>query len=127
ERTRLLDDAVRVAHADRFGRFAWVGSTEGRTAEARERFQRALDVWEEWWRDVLLAGAGGEGLVNRDREAVLREEGKLYQASDIVRFLQSLLKTREWLYANVDPTLALENLMLDLPRPSTGQAAVARR
>jgi DNA polymerase-3 subunit delta' len=115
ERTKLLDDALRVAHADRIGRFGWARENEGRTAEVRERYLRVLDVWEEWWRDVLLAVAGGEGLLNRDREAALREEGRLYKASDVVRFLQVLLKTREYLYANVDPQLALENLMLDLP------------
>jgi hypothetical protein len=32
--------------------------------------------------------------------------------------LRALLDTREYLYANVDPQLALENLMLDLPQPA---------
>ena len=121
ERTKLLDDALRVAHADRVGRFGWARENEGRTAEVRERYLRVLDVWEEWWRDVLVAVAGGDGLLNRDREATLREEGRLYAADEVVRFLQGVIKTREYLYANVDPQLAIENLMLDLPRaPATG-------
>ena len=115
ERKAMLDDAVRIAHAGRVERFNWAKEAEGRSAEVRERYLRALDVWEEWWRDVLLAGAGGDAVVNRDREPVLRREGKMYRASDIVRFLQALIQTREHLQANVDLQLALENLTLDLP------------
>jgi hypothetical protein len=46
----------------------------------------------------------------------LREEGRLYAASEVVAFLRTLGQTREYLYANVDPQLALENLILGLPR-----------
>jgi DNA polymerase-3 subunit delta' len=130
ERGSMLDEAVRLAHAGRFERFAWAKEAETRGA-SRERFLRELDVWEEWWRDVLLVGASsaalrpfddaqggkplGERLINRDREPLLREEGRLYQAPEVVAFLRSLLKTREHLQENVDPQLALENLTLDLP------------
>jgi DNA polymerase-3 subunit delta' len=117
ERTEMLDEAVRLAHAGRFERFAWAKEAEGRAAGLRERYLRELTVWEGWWRDVLLFGSGGtEGAENSDREPQLREEGKLYAASEIVAFLQTLGQTREHLYANVDPQLALENLILDLPR-----------
>jgi DNA polymerase-3 subunit delta' len=116
ERNAMLDEALRLAHAGRAERFAWARSAENRAPEVRERYQRELGVWESWWRDVLLAGSGTtEGIANRDRAHVLAEEGKLYAASDIVVLLRSLLNTREWLYANVDAQLALENLTLDLP------------
>jgi hypothetical protein len=42
-----------------------------------------------------------------------------------VTFLRSLAQTREHLYANVDPQLALENLTLDLPSPAR-RAGAAR-
>ncbi len=130
ERAQMLDAALRVAHADRFERFAWAAEaggrneTGGRSAEVRERYRRELGVWETWWRDVLAAGAGAAGgFVNQGRERQLRDEGKMYAASDIVSFLRSLMATREHLYANVDPQLALENLMLDLPRQAAGRQA----
>ena len=57
---------------------------------------RELGVWESWWRDVLLFGAGGEeGAANPDREATLRTEGKLYNAGEIVAFLKAIAQTRE--------------------------------
>jgi DNA polymerase-3 subunit delta' len=116
ERSEMLDQAVRLAHSDRFERFAWARQAETRGVDARERYQRELRVWEDWWHDVLLACSGTlEGIINSDRAAVLSDEGKLYAKADIVRFLRRLIDTREYLYANVDAQLALENLTLDLP------------
>jgi DNA polymerase-3 subunit delta' len=120
ERGEMLDDAVRLAHAGRFERFAWAREAGDRASGGRERYMRELTAWEGWWRDVLLFGSGAsEGAENSDRESQLREEGKLYAASEIVAFLRKLGQTREHLYANVDAQLALENLILDLP--SAGQ------
>ena len=119
ERSQMLDEAVRLAHAGRGERFGWAKDAAGRDAAVRERYLREIGVWEGWWRDVLLYNAGGhEGATNPDRDATLMEEGRLYPASEIVTFLRSLAQTREHLYANVDPQLALENLTLDLPSPA---------
>jgi len=128
ERTEMLDEAVRLAHTGRLERFAWAREAEGRAAGLRERYLRELTVWEGWWRDVLLFGSGAsEGAENSDREPQLRQEGKLYAASDLVTFLRTLGQTKEYLYANVDPQLALENLILDLPRAGQPAAASAGR
>jgi DNA polymerase-3 subunit delta' len=120
ERGRVLEDAVRMAHAGRVARFAWAKDAAGRGADdARERYLRELAIWETWWRDVLLFAAGSsEGAINADRAAILTEEGKMYAPADIAAFLRTLIATREMLQANVDPQLALENLTLDLPRPA---------
>jgi DNA polymerase-3 subunit delta' len=129
EREAMLDEAVRLGHAGRVERFAWAREAESRAPGVRDRYLRELAVWESWWRDVLLFVAGGsEGAENSDREPQLREEGRLYAAGEIVAFLRALTETREYLQENVDPQLALENLMLDLPsagRPAT--AAAGRR
>jgi DNA polymerase-3 subunit delta' len=125
ERGQMLDEAVRLAHAGRGERFGWAKDAASRDAAVRERYLREIGVWEGWWRDVLLFGAGGrEGATNPDREGTLIEEGTLYPASEIVTFLRSLAQTREHLFANVDPQLALENLTLDLPSPARRAGAV---
>jgi DNA polymerase-3 subunit delta' len=122
QRAAMLEEALRVAHGSRVERFAWAKDAESRAPEVRERYLQTLAVWEGWWRDVLLAGAGSlDGIVNRDRVPVLAEEGKLYRTSEVVSFLRALLQTREYLQENVDPQLALENLMLDLP--ASGRAS----
>jgi DNA polymerase-3 subunit delta' len=112
ERSSMVEDAVRLAHAGRIERFAWARGAENRGNEVKERYLRELSVWEGWWRSVLQAGAGPVEAVD---DPLLAAEGKLYTSAEIVRFLKALLKTREYLQANVDPQLALENLMLDLP------------
>jgi DNA polymerase III subunit delta' len=118
-RSRMLDEAVRLAHAGRAERFAWAREAESRAPGVRERYLGELSAWESWWRDVLLYSAGGsDGAANEDRRFQLAEEGKLYSASEIAAFLQSITQTREYLQANVDQQLALENLMLDLPSPA---------
>ena len=118
-RSRMLDEAVRLAHAGRAERFAWAREAESRAPGVRERYLGELSAWESWWRDVLLYSAGGrDGAANQDRRAQLTEEGKLYSASEIAAFLQSISQTKEYLQANVDQQLALENLMLDLPSPA---------
>jgi DNA polymerase-3 subunit delta' len=125
ERGAMLDEAVRLAHAGRGDRFGWAKDAASRDAAIRERYLREIGVWEGWWRDVLLYSAGArEGALNPDRAPTLIEEGTLYPASEIVTFLRSLAQTREHLYANVDPQLALENLTLDLPSP--GRRAASR-
>ena len=128
ERAEMLDEAMRLAHAGRLERFGWAKEAEGRALGLRERYLRELTVWESWWRDVLLFGSGAEeGAENSDREPQLRQEGRLYAASEIVTFLRALGQTREYLYANVDPQLALENLILDLPRAGQPATATAGR
>jgi DNA polymerase-3 subunit delta' len=132
ERESMLDKALRLAHAGRVERFAWAIDAGVRETELKERIRqrylRELSVWESWWRDVLLFAAGGsEGAENSDREPELREEGKLYSASAIVTFLKALTQTREYLQENVDPQLALENLVLDLPTAGSLATSAAGR
>lgn len=120
ERGRVLDTAKSLAHAGRLERFAWARDERSGPAESKQRYLRDLELWEAWWRDILTVASGGtEGLLNRDRETDLLVEGRLYRPADVAAFLRSLLKTREYLQGNVDAQLALENLMLDLPKPAT--------
>jgi DNA polymerase-3 subunit delta' len=133
ERSSVLDTVKRVAHAGLFERLSWAKGADTRdldprkAIEIRERYLRDLDLWESWWRDVLIVAAGGsEGLTNRDCRSELLEEGTLYSPAEVTVFLKSLLQTREHLQVNVDAQLALENLMLDLPRPRASRAGGGR-
>jgi hypothetical protein len=74
----------------------------------------------------LLFGAGStEGAMHPDRQEALLNEGKLYNAGEIVAFLKAIAQTREHLQGNVDAQLALENLTLLLPSPR-GAAGATR-
>ncbi len=123
ERGVVLDTVQRLARGGRLERFRWAKEADSRAPGVRERFLRELGLWQLWWRDILTIASGGvEGIINVDRENELQEEGRLYSPAEVVAFLRALRQTREHLEANVDPQLALENLMLDLPRPKTAGA-----
>jgi DNA polymerase-3 subunit delta' len=65
---------------------------------------------------VLLAAAGcQEAVTNVDLADVLRAEAARYDPRQVAAFLRSLAAARRRLEENVNPRLALEVLLLDLP------------
>ncbi len=117
-REAVLEDAYRLTAAGRDERFAYANELGHRFSRDRENVLNVLELWQEWWRDVLLAASGRpETVVNAsslDRLALIA--GK-YSVDDIVSFLTALRKTRAYLMDNVNAQLALEVLLLQLPVP----------
>jgi DNA polymerase-3 subunit delta' len=99
-------------------RFACAGNLAGRFGRQREAVLDVLDLWGQWWRDVLLAAAGcQEAVTNVDLSDILRSEAARYDPRQVAAFLRSLAAARRRLEENVNPRLALEVLLLDLPAP----------
>jgi DNA polymerase-3 subunit delta' len=123
-RDSLLDEAERLAGASLLERFAFAGRHGSLFSRERDTVLAVLDLWEEWWRDLLLATAGRPDLaLNQERLDKLSEEGGEYQVRAVVRFLKALARTRRQLQENVNPLLALEALMLELPAPALRKEA----
>jgi DNA polymerase-3 subunit delta' len=124
-RESVLEDVQRLAGASLSERFAYAGRLGYLFPRGeRETVFAALDLWEEWWRDLLLVGAGcGEQAVNTDHLDKLTEESRKYKVRAVVRFLDALSRARQQLEDNVNPLLALEVLMLELPTPALGKEA----
>jgi DNA polymerase-3 subunit delta' len=75
-----------------------------------------LFLWQTWWRDVLLMASGCSGSITYlDRRAELAEVAASIQLEYIHDFLQRIGQAREQLDDNVNPQLALENLVLHVP------------
>jgi len=85
-------------------------------AKDKEGLPTTLQTWLSLWRDVLLRAAGSAApLVNLDRaDEIARLAGRfgLHTANDMVAAIQH---TSDLLEHNVNPRLATEVLMLDLP------------
>ncbi len=87
-----------------------------KVAQTRERMAGAFEDWVTWWRDALVCHAGCPELItNIDREGALRQAAGGLTTTQIIA---ALTRTREaWAHidANVNPRLAIEGLLLDLP------------
>lgn len=85
----------------------------------------ALDLWQEWWRDLLLARSGSSArLVNVDREQAIRADAERYSLQEIESFLRAIERAIQQLDANVSPSLVMEVLLLKAPRASAEASQV---
>ena len=76
-----------------------------------------LSLWLTWWRDLLLFyGARQEHMVNSDRKVELTRLSRQSTLSQVKTVLNALQETVAQLDANVNARLALEGLLLRLPR-----------
>ena len=108
----VAEDASRLAFADRNERFDYAGTLAQRWRRERGSVIATLDLWAEWWRDALIEAAGlGDGA----RSVHDGTETPRWSAADAVRALRVVRQARKHLLANVNPQLALEVMMLDLP------------
>ncbi len=83
----------------------------------RERDTEFLDLWQGWWRDLLLIGAGCPGAVaNADHAEGLERAARGLSLAQIRAALHSLRAATEGLRRHANPRLALEVLVLSLPR-----------
>jgi len=111
---RVLQEAVaadvaRLASADRNERLDYAQTLSGNWRRERESVIATIDLWADWWREALLESVGvSDGSVAAGAAVEL-------SAAEAVRALQVVRRTREHLLANVNPQLALEVMMLDLP------------
>jgi DNA polymerase-3 subunit delta' len=91
----------------------------------REAVRNVLITWLEWWRDMLVVRQGCQNLaVNIDYlgekfEGRLGEMARRFQVSQIVHFINQVVDTLDRLEANANPQIALDMLMLELPRDIT--------
>jgi DNA polymerase-3 subunit delta' len=116
-RQAQLDALLAVQAQPRAGGFRWA---EERAKEYRSGEQAAvfaaLELWQSWWRDVLVTAAGcPEQIVHVDRKDEIAQAARRYRLADIHAFVARLDATARQLRENVNPQLALESALLHLP------------
>jgi DNA polymerase III subunit delta' len=116
-RQAQLDALIEIQAQPRAAGFRWA---EERAKEYRGGEQAAvfavLDLWQSWWRDVLLVAAGcADQIMHIDRRDEIARAAQQYRVSDIYAFIARLNETARQLRENVNPQLALENALLHLP------------
>ncbi len=120
----LLD--ARAAHLDELATVLREGRAErlshaGELARDADELFQLLEEWTGWWRDVLLVHTQRGDMTrvtNVDRQESLRAQAAVFSLGEIQATLQHLRMTAQYLSQNVNARLALEVLMLNLPRQS---------
>ena len=120
-RSQLVEKLLEVVKGNNELRFDYAARLAAQFGQNRGAVQEVLDVWLDWWRDLLLVKIGAaETITNIDQEAELVEMGRGYSLAQIRAFINSLQAAGEQLGQNANPRLALEVLMLSIPGRSAG-------
>jgi len=114
---RLLD----IIKADCVERFAYVAQLAVRFNQNRGAVYDILDLWLDYWRDLMLVKLDNHGIItNIDRKDELVEMAGGYRLAQIKAFIESIRAAAEQLRQNVNTRLALEVMMLDIPKKEGG-------
>ena len=112
-----LDTIEEVARGDLEARFGYAMSLARSFARDRDAVARELRLWVQWWRDMLLQKEGlPDRVTNSSRVEALRSMAEPLSVGQIASAATAVLASIEHLERNVNPRLALEDLMLNLPR-----------
>ncbi len=118
QRKTWLDDLQSLLPASRVERFAYAESL----AKEKDTLRQALLVWLTYWRDVMLyaGGISASGapapLVNLDRAEEITALADRLDLPAAHRTVAAIERTLDQLDKNVNTRLAVEVLMLDMPR-----------
>jgi len=116
QHTQQLDRLLDIINADYEERFAYAAHLAAQFSQNRGWVQEILNLWLDWWRDLLLVKVGcNDTITNIDRSAMLIDMAKGYNLTQIKVFINSIQAAGEQLRLNANPQLVLETLMLSIP------------
>ena len=114
-RAKYLDDLLALTAEGHLGRLTYAETL----SRAGTDIDTALGLWATWWRDVLLVQhALDDEVLNLDRKAQLLQQAGLFRAEQAESALRDLGQTARRIKANVNARLALDVLLLRLPKPA---------
>jgi len=115
-RAERIDRLLDITNGDYEERFDYVAQLVAQFSQSRDLVQKILDLWLDWWRDLLLVKLGcNDTITNIDLEAMLVDMARGYNLAQIKAFINSIQAAGEQLRQNANPRLVLEVLMLSMP------------
>ena len=116
ERNEKLSELQELSTASLEDRFSFASRLSSQYSKSRESVEGTLNLWLEWWRDLLLARAGRtEYITNIDQEESVLQHAEGYSLSEIRQSLEAIRAALEQLSQNANARLVLEVLMLNMP------------
>ncbi len=112
KRQSYLEDLVHLLSSDRVKRFAYADQL----AKGKESTVDILQAWSSFWRDVLLLQSGSYvPVTNLDRIEEIQRIIQYVSTHKVKDLILKLDRTQYLLNRNVNKTLTLEIMMLNLP------------
>ncbi|MDP6126662.1 MAG: DNA polymerase III subunit delta' C-terminal domain-containing protein [Dehalococcoidales bacterium] len=116
QRGEGLDKWLDIINGDAEERFTYAAQLATQFGRNRGLVHQRLDLWLEWWRDLLLVKVGsGDSITNIDRLDLLTDMSGGFSLARIRAFIQSIRTAAKQLRQNANARLVLEVLMLDIP------------
>jgi DNA polymerase-3 subunit delta' len=113
-RHQILEEHLQLLKASLVERFAYADSIH--KANDKDLLPGLLEVWLSFWRDVMLCAAGSSAEIsNLDWVDDIQQLAALLDLNSLERIIASILRTYDLLTFNINPRLAIEVLLLDLP------------
>ncbi len=117
QRSLTVSKLVSLLTAGLEQRFAYAQELASQFSQKRRTGGETIETWLDWWRDLMLVKGGcREAIINVDHEKTLEDHARDLSLGEIQGFLANLRLLQEDIAKNVNPRLALEWLMLNLPR-----------
>ena len=127
QRSQRIEGLASLLTAGIGQRFAYAQELAGQFSQDRKGGAEIAEIWVDWWRDLMLIKGGcQEVIINVDFEKVLEEQARDLSLREIKESLANLGLLQEAISKNVNPRLALEWLMLNLPRREGRRRATPR-
>ncbi|PKB66943.1 MAG: DNA polymerase III subunit delta' [SAR202 cluster bacterium Io17-Chloro-G3] len=117
ERTSELEHLQEVVDGGLELQFKYAQQLTARFGKNFEAVLALLELWIKWWRDVLVLQEGSpEAVMNIDYRDVLEQMAHQFDSKEVIGLVRELIMTQKRLRENANPRLALEVLMLAIPR-----------
>jgi DNA polymerase III subunit delta' len=116
-RQSLLDELAALGEQKRHQRLRWAEEqTKLFRAGEQEAVYATLEIWQSWWRDILMVAAGcPEAITHIDRRVDLERIAKNHTPGDIRAMLRRISAAAQQMRENVNPQLAIESVLIHIP------------
>jgi DNA polymerase-3 subunit delta' len=112
----FIDGLVETIDGDNEVRFAYAAQLATEFGQNRESVQEKLELWLDWWRDLMLVKTGlGDMVTNIDRMEILTGMSRDLDLAGIRSVIECIREANQQLKLNANARLALEVMMLGLP------------
>ncbi|MDD5128025.1 MAG: AAA family ATPase [Dehalococcoidales bacterium] len=117
----LRDRLIGVVRDGLMARLDYAAELAGIFGRDRQKASEILEIWRDWWRDLMLAKLGiSESIINVDRLAEINEMASGMKLENIRKFIGDIERAEAELRQNASPRLVLEVLALNIPEVKNG-------